>query len=349
MELFLKINNIDILLVTETHFTNKTYMKIPCYSIYHTEHPDGTAHGGTAVIIRNSIVHHELSKHEEHHLQATSVHVNKLPTPMTISSVYCPPRHNLTKNDFKTFFETLGNNFVCGGDFNSKHTHWGSRIITPKGRALYNLMQEENYQFLSAGESTYWPSDNNKIPDLLDLFITKGISSNFTDIESNFDLSSDHTPVIATISTTIIKRTPKPSLYNSKTNWDIFREKVEKNLQTDISLKTPLEIETATNLFTTTVQNAAWESTPKIEEGLRNVNIPSEILELVKVKRRARSKSHRTRNPIDRNTYNRLANTLKRKLKEVKQETYQNYLSQLSKADHTIWKINKKAKTTPNS
>lgn len=249
VELFLKTNNIDILLISETHFTNRSYIKIPYYSAYHTEHPNGTAHGGTTVIIRSSIVHHELPKNEEDFLQATTIQVQKLPMPIIISSVYCPPRHNITRNTLKPFFETLGNTFICGGDFNCKHTHWGSRLITTKGKELYKLMQEEKYQYLSTGEPTYWPSDPHKIPDLLDFFITKGVSPNFTDIESNGDLSSDHTPVIATISATIIKRTPKPSLYTNKTNWELFREIVNENLQLHISLKTTQEVEEATNFF----------------------------------------------------------------------------------------------------
>lgn len=39
-----------------------------------------------------------------------------------------------------------------------------------------------------------------------------------------------------------------------------------------------------------------------------------------------------------------MANNLKNKLRAVKQETYQHYLSQLSKTDHTIWKVTKKGK-----
>jgi len=43
--------------------------------------------------------------------------------------------------------------------------------------------------------------DPTKQPDLLDFFVTNGISSTYTDIEPSYDLSSNHSPVIATIST----------------------------------------------------------------------------------------------------------------------------------------------------
>lgn len=84
------------------------------------------------------------------------------------------------------------------------------------------------------------------------------------------------------------------------------------------------------------MQNAAWAATPTITVKIRNeINIPNEIRELVREKRRARARWHRSRNPADRKLYNRLANNLKNKLRAVKQETYQHYLSQLSKTDHT--------------
>lgn len=50
---FITNQNIDIMLISETHFTKKSFLKIPNYSIYSTEHPNETARGGTAVIIKN--------------------------------------------------------------------------------------------------------------------------------------------------------------------------------------------------------------------------------------------------------------------------------------------------------
>jgi len=112
---------------------------------------------------------------------------------------------------------------VC--DYNSKHTLWGLRLTTTKGRELSEVIQEKNYSFLSTGtptywisnfrrdlnivyfllgkkkeniQPTYWPTDGNKIPDLLDFFVTNGISSTYTDIQSSYDLTSDHYPITAT-------------------------------------------------------------------------------------------------------------------------------------------------------
>ena len=45
---------IDILLVSETHFTNKSYFSIPGYNYYSALHPDRTALAGTAILTKNN-------------------------------------------------------------------------------------------------------------------------------------------------------------------------------------------------------------------------------------------------------------------------------------------------------
>jgi hypothetical protein len=129
-----------------------------------------------------------------------------------VTAVYSPPKYKLERDHYELFFSTLGPKFMAGGDYNSKHTVWGSHITTTKGRELY-LLQEKNYSFLTTRNPTYSPMDPNKQPDLLDFFVTNGISS--TAIEPSYDLSADHSPVIATISTIPIYIQPTPRLHNS--------------------------------------------------------------------------------------------------------------------------------------
>ncbi|KAL7304632.1 hypothetical protein TKK_0002879 [Trichogramma kaykai] len=92
-------------------------------------------------------------------------------------AIYCPPGRTIKQDQFTKFFQKLGPRFIAGGDFNAKHPSWGSRSQTPspRGRQLYNAMQENNLQPASSGKPTYWPSDLAKTPDLIDFFISKGI------------------------------------------------------------------------------------------------------------------------------------------------------------------------------
>jgi hypothetical protein len=124
---FIINHNIDILLISKTHFTIKNYSRIPNYAIYITQHPEGKAQGGTAVIIKNSAKHHELNK-----------------GPLTITAVYCPPRPVISKAQFEDFYRNLESRFIAGGGYNAKHLRWGSRLVTLRGRQLFMTLEANN-------------------------------------------------------------------------------------------------------------------------------------------------------------------------------------------------------------
>ena len=113
--------------------------------------------------------------------------------------MYRPPSHRIEVDDYDNFLHRLGNKFIVGRDWNAKHTNWGSRIVTPKGKNLLQSITNFNCSYLSTGEPTYWPSDPNQTPDLLDFFVYKSIATNYMQIVANWDLSSHHNPIITTL------------------------------------------------------------------------------------------------------------------------------------------------------
>ena len=138
------------MLISETHFTDKNYLKIHGYNFYHTQHPSGKAHGGTEIIIKSNIKHYELPP-----FQATNDAIEACHGTITTSAVYCPPRHSIAKEDFDNFLDTLGNIFIAGGDYNDNHTQWGSRLVTVRGKNLLNSIITNNLNYLITHEPTY--------------------------------------------------------------------------------------------------------------------------------------------------------------------------------------------------
>ena len=161
------------------------------------------------------------------------------------------------------------------------------------------------YNILSSGKPTYWPSDPNRLSDLLDFFVTKGLTNSYCTIEECWDLSSDHTPVTATIGSSIIKKERAPTICNKKTNWILFKKNLEDNLNTKISLKTEEDIEKAIEHFNEIIQDSAWLSTPKIHHQETLINYPIEIREKLKEKRRLRKIWQRSQYPGDKLAFNR--------------------------------------------
>jgi exonuclease III len=112
---FLKLYDIDILFISDTHFTDRSYIKVPTYVIYDTPHPDETAHGGTAIIIRQNIKHHIREAYKQEHIQATSVVLKDNVGELNIAAVYSPPNRIIKESDYTRFFHTLGHRFIAGG------------------------------------------------------------------------------------------------------------------------------------------------------------------------------------------------------------------------------------------
>ena len=138
------MHKIDIALISEKHFTSRTVFQNPHYAVYHTTYTNETAHGVAAVILRSSIRHHELPPHQSDKIQSATVQLDAHPWPLTISVIYCSPRHAIFTDDYVTFFRSLGSRFLISGDWNAKHTAWGARLTTPKGKNLLQAISSLN-------------------------------------------------------------------------------------------------------------------------------------------------------------------------------------------------------------
>lgn len=346
---FLKNYKLDILLISETHFTNKSYLKIHNYTVYDTKHPDGKAHGGSAIIIKSSIRHYELQKFSKEHIQATSIVVEDWTGPLTISALYSPPKHSITKTQYLEYYKTLGNRFIAGGDYNAKHTHWGSRTITYKGRQLLLAMEEYKLRHISTGQPTYWPSDPRKIPDLIDFAVTKGIPDNHLNAHSCLDLSSDHSPIIITVSTRIINKKREHRLHNKNTDWNLFRNTLDEFLTLNTALVNNEDITKAVELFNVTVRRAIVSATPPEDEKQYQEYCAPEIKKKIIEKRKLRKKWQLSRAPEDKKKLNKAIKNLKSILINFKNAATKKYVEKLTATeatDYSLWKATSKLNRT---
>lgn len=355
LEAFLVDYHIDIALISETHFTSRDCPKLHNYVIYHTPHPDGGAHGGSAVIIKQSIRHYQEAAFSEEYAQATAVAVFQNNTILNIAAAYFPPKHNLKTLQYERFLNHFGQRFIIGGDFNAKHQDWGSspaNSINPspahtKGKELLQAIYKTHSFSTSACKPTYWPTDRRKKPDLLDFYIVKGLATNFLLTENLIDLSSDHTPVLLTISTTVIQK-KKKTLTSKATNWDKFREELGQRIDLRVRLKTTNELEAQAASLIEAIREAAESATPDLKNtAYQEITYPRQIREKIAERRRARRRWHSTRTPHDKNVFNKTSNQLRRLIKEVKLKTFKAYLAELrptAEKDYSLWKATRRIK-----
>jgi hypothetical protein len=129
-----------------------------------------------------------------------------------------------------------------------------------------------------------------------------------------------------------------PRLHNYKTNWEKYREEITNNLNLKIKLKSKEDLEVAIETLTKVMQEAATQSTPPLEPQKRFNNIPLEMKQLLREKRKARAMWHRTHIPTYKTRYNQLTNELKAKIKEMRDASFTYYIRNLSRYDYSIWK-----------
>lgn len=348
LEAFLKMQNIDVCLISETHSTRQSYLKIQGYQLYETIHPDNQARGGTAVIIKNYIKHHECQHYQSPETQLTVVEITSTKQRLQIGAVYCPPRYNLKKYNYLNILHHFNGRFILGGDFNAKHVDFGSRLTTTKGNELKNAINEMGCNIHSTGKPTYWPTDAAKTPDLLDFFISKQVSSNFIEVEDNSDMDSDHSAVILTISDKIIRKETRPTLANKTTDWESFRSELDSNIHLQTRLKTVTELEEEAENFTNIIQIASWNNTKGTASKPIGKSYPREIRTLVLEKRKARKKWQQTRSPSDKTILNNKSQQLKREILKLNDNSFSSYLGKLTadeSTNYSLWKATKRIKT----
>lgn len=347
LETILNINKIDICLISETHFTKESYFKIKGFKTYNALHPSNNARGGSTVLIKENIKHHECVKIEEEKLQICAITISTKSFEAAIASIYIPPRHIIKEEEFAEAFSLLGNRFIIGGDFNAKHTYWGSRLSTPRGTQLLKYVQSNNCIPLSTGKPTYWPTDINKRPDLIDFFIMKNISANYALVEDCADLSSDHSPIVLTLSETIILKPNNPVLVNKKTDWDQFKINVNQHINLSVALTSPDEIDRELGQLVHSIQTAAWQNTPEETRKLKGLNYPCEVVNTIREKRKARRKWQNLRIPTLKTEWYKLDYKLKKMMEQIQEETQEDLLTSLTShrdTEYSLWKATKHLK-----
>lgn len=343
---FLFEKNIDVMLLSETHLTDKHNFHIPGYLFYATNHPDGKAHGGTGILIRGRIKHHLYNRTEMDYLQSTSISMQSSSGPVTLAAVYCPPRFVVSEDQFTEFFNSLGERFIAAGDYNAKHTHWGSRLLTPKGKQLYNaLIKPRNkLDHVTPGRPTYWPADPNKLPDLIDFAITRKIPRNNITAESLAELSSDHSPVLLTLwhRPHITERPYR--LTGNRTNWARYAKYVCTHMEPTQTVFTDEDVDRLVKSIEETLVAAAKASTPPDTHKMTNHSKTNrEIEQLVLEKRRLRREWQNHRSPTAKEHLKIATRKLTRALKLEEANAQHLYIKQLSPTSkrNPLWKAHK--------
>jgi hypothetical protein len=182
---------------------------------------------------------------------------------------------------------------------------------------------------------------------LIDFFVSKNLSPGFLYVTEEFDLDSDHSPIVLTISVTIIKKGRNPTLSNYYTDWELFQAELLPRIKSRVALTTSDELEGEVLKFVSDIQHAAWKATSVMPIKLKGNSYPLEVRDRIAVKYKLRKRWQMTRDPRLKTELNRVTQDLRRTILAIKQQSIESYLQDLTdgaSTDYSLWTATKRLK-----
>ena len=209
----------DVILLNDTGPTENAPIKIQQYTVY-SKNIDNRAHHGTAIAIKSHLNHRI---HDDFETDLLAITIDTRQGPMTIATDYIPPQATyLHTIDYLRLLERPYPVYLFG-DLNARHRLFNTSTETKVGKMLATLIDRNLLQHLGPNFPTVIRTNTSTHPD-----IALGNSQIFHNIllAPGPATSSDHIPVIITISANPIQIPIRPRKHFAKANWPAFQQEL---------------------------------------------------------------------------------------------------------------------------
>lgn len=324
-------HKIPIALISETFLQSN--ITAPGYSIYQTNRANQSRRGGTAILVRDNVQHHQVFIPQLQHAEATAISVVMHNTPVTVIAIYVN-QNKLTKSDIKKLLN-ISNRVIIAGDLNAKHKAWNCHRNTRNGNILYNLSQTNNFAVMAPLSPTFYHSDNKSTPDILDIALVKNLSMQFN-LSVLDKLDSDHLPVVLTAQMGLITDNPQRRNYK-RADWEKFKL-IIKQIPSMSNLETPKDIDTAVDTLTNTIKLGIEKSVPLVAYKTEVDELPMEIKDMINTRNRFRRIHRRTGDARVKSWVNKLKSCIAIEVQKWKDNKWDKKVMDLNTEDNSAWK-----------
>jgi len=256
LDMFLRINKIDIAAVNETKLSPNRRFSIPEYTTVRTER--NQFGGGTMLLINNKLRHEQYSLPSLTGLEATAIYLYlQNHRRLLFLSAYPPPTYTLTHTDLDVIF-TQHDNIILTGNLNSKHVTWLNHSVNKNANNLLSYCTNKNITLNHPDQPTHYPP--NAPSSILDVTLSKRCP--ISKPKAVPTLSSDHKPVVFKIPLQPLTTKPNTFYISKHENWPLFRTILELSIPTHPSSSSTTDLEYAIHTFETSVKQAADSAIP---------------------------------------------------------------------------------------
>lgn len=334
-----------VALICETHLQPGHQLRLANHAVYRTDRPGGNAHGGTAVIVHNSLVHEEIELPKLHRLEATGVLLHTAKGLLRVIAVYSPPGWPIVELDVEALLDSRQPTLVAG-DLNAKHPDWNCQTTNPAGRKLRAQGMREDFTISGPIEPTRVPIQARHRPSVLDITISKNMAHSL-DMETLPALSSDHNPVLITVGADLDLAPPIRKPNWKRADWPLFQKTLEPTIAST-PITTADDLDEAVVDITAAIQAAIATSVP-LSSPRRNdrFDLPPHILQLIQEKNRAKRRWQRSRTPDLRDAWQSLQRSLDALLHDFHVQRWDQAVGELEFDDNSIWQMTRRLLRKP--
>ena len=225
------------------------------------------------------------------------------------------------------------------GDFNAKNTLWGSSVTNKQGEKLHEIISENFFEAIENNNPTICSYSTNTHDTVDYIFASNEIIDHFDKITIDHNLASDHYMLHTVLnrSIPIINKKITVKLYN-KVNWPETNDKLKEDLEKiGVELfeeikKNTSEIESTldlyTNKFTEKITEVIDQIPSKVLKG-KNLELPSDIRDMIKERRNLRREYIRTRDPNTKSEINSLTKNIRKEITKYRKSKWDKKTSEL--------------------
>lgn len=341
-ECLLERENIHIASLNETHLkeNHKTYFKN--YRIYRNDRHD-TRGGGVALVVHRSVKHKLLPIVNTLKLENISIEILVNKRAVVISSAYSPKYASSFADDILKM-TALHKDFIILGDFNAKHNSWNCVKNNTAGNVLFNLQQKHNFFIFHPNSPTFYPYQRNRNESVIDLVLSNTtLNINLNVLE--YDIPSDHRPVVCTIENSSVYETEKNYFNYKLTDWEAFRSMIAMRIVLHTHLYTSTSaIDREIKKFILMILTTRNICTPNFSHSCKTF-LPANIVKLIRTRKKFKRKSQRTAIISEANFYEQCVKLLtimiNNKIKSLRNGKWNKLLKSLRPGDKSFWKISR--------
>ena len=253
--------NPDIILINDHTITETQNIKIPYYDTYiinKSNRQNNRDHRGVAIAIKNNINHRLL---DDFTTDLTAITVETGQGPVTIATDYIPPTATyLNYIDYNSLLNR-SNPVYFFGDINPNHPNFGYRGHNPVGSAINLLMSQGKLRHIGPNFPTFLKHNSSTTPDIA--FTNTRVFHNIR-LKPGPVTSSDHIPVIATITVNPITIPIIPRLQFTRADWDSYKQELQDLTLPDNAHPTKADIDRYLHAWTGKITLASTNHIPTL-------------------------------------------------------------------------------------